>query len=82
MLMLLAGTPVPKPAGISQEDADRQTEAAVSKVQAEADESVSDLLVCLGQEERKVEVLRERLDQMGVDVESILEGAGVDEAVS
>jgi len=52
--------------------------AAVAKAKeeamAEADESMNDLLVCLGQEEKKTEVLRERLEALGENVDDLLEG--------
>ncbi|GIM09354.1 hypothetical protein Vretimale_13185 [Volvox reticuliferus] len=39
---------------------------------AEAEEGMTDLFVCLGQEERKVEVLRRALEGLGVDTDSLL----------
>ena len=39
---------------------------------AEADESVSDLLILLGQESRRVEALREALEEVGVDSRAVL----------
>lgn len=45
----------------------------MAQAQTESEDSISDLLVCLGQEERKVEVLRERLEGLGVDVDALLE---------
>jgi hypothetical protein len=39
---------------------------------AEADESVSDLLILLGQEARRVEALREALEEVGVDSGAVL----------
>jgi len=39
---------------------------------AEADESVSDLLILLGQESRRVEALREAMDTAGLDSASVL----------
>ena len=62
-----------KDSGISREEMMRQIEEAKAQVQAESDESVSDLLVCLGQEERKVEILKERLEQMGVNADALIE---------
>ena len=44
--------------GVSEEEAASRVEEAVAAAQAEADESMTDLLECLGQEEAKVERLR------------------------
>jgi hypothetical protein len=41
--------------GISEEELAAKIEAAVAEVQADADDGMNDLLVCLGQEEQKVE---------------------------
>lgn len=65
-----------EPSKVSQVEAARQIEEAVARAQAESDESISDLLICLGQEERKVEVLRDRLTLLGVDVDGLLEDLG------
>lgn len=46
--------------------------AAQADAAAEADEQMSDLLVCLGQEEAKVQVLSDRLARLGVDVDSLV----------
>ena len=40
----------------------------------EAEGEMNDLLVCLGQEEAKVEKLREALEALGEDVDKLLEG--------
>eukprot|EP00873_Tetraselmis_striata_P011622 jgi/Tetstr1/431886/TSEL_021376.t2 len=54
-------------------------EEALAEAQAEADESMTDLLECLGQEEAKVVRLREKLEELGVDVDALLEGIGEEE---
>ena len=68
-----------KAAGFSQQEMENRVAEAVAQAQTESDESISDLLVCLGQEERKVEILRERLQQAGVDVDTLLESIAGDE---
>lgn len=47
-------------------------EKAREEAEQEAEEGMNDLLVCLGQEEAKVEALRNKLEAMGVDVEAVL----------
>lgn len=42
----------------------------------ESEAELNDLLVCLGQEESKVEKLRSRLEALGEDVEVLLQGVG------
>lgn len=42
----------------------------------ESEAELNDLLVCLGQEESKVEKLRARLEELGEDVDALLEGVG------
>tara|TARA_B100001094_G_scaffold303315_1_gene331316 strand:- start:162 stop:803 length:642 start_codon:yes stop_codon:yes gene_type:complete len=44
-----------------------------AEVEAEGDEAMNDLLVCLGQEERKVEALSEKLAELGEDADAIVE---------
>ncbi len=61
-------------AGASGEELAAAVEKAKSEAMAEADESMNDLLVCLGQEEKKTEVLRERLEALGENVDELLEG--------
>ena len=63
-----------KAAGFSQEDLDLACKKAKEEAEAEADESMNDLLVCLGQEEKKTEILREKLEELGQDVDVMLEG--------
>ena len=48
----------------------------MTEAQKEADDNLNDLLVCLGQEERKVEVLRAKLVEMGVDADGLVASAG------
>lgn len=45
----------------------------------EAEGEMNDLLVCLGQEEAKVEKLREALEALGEDVDKLLEGIADEE---
>lgn len=62
--------------GVSEEEVARRVEDAVSRAKAEADqdadEQLTDLLVCLGQEEQKVALLSEKLSGYGVDVDALL----------
>ncbi|EFJ39529.1 hypothetical protein VOLCADRAFT_100860 [Volvox carteri f. nagariensis] len=62
--------------GLSEADIQRRIEEAVAEARAEgkaeAEEGMTDLFVCLGQEERKVEVLRQALEGLGLDAESLL----------
>ena len=78
----LKATPAPPPApaaasGIAEAEVQAKIEAAVAEAReemtAENDDAMNDLLVCLGQEERKVEALSEKLVGYGVDVDAILE---------
>ena len=43
------------------------------------DDQLSDLLVCLGQEEQKVERLQQKLKELGIDPEPLLVDLGEDE---
>ncbi|KAF8397583.1 hypothetical protein HHK36_016503 [Tetracentron sinense] len=52
---------------------------AKEEAQKESEVELNDLLVCLGQEQSKVEKLSAKLVELGEDVESLLEGIG-DEA--
>lgn len=65
--------------GIDQNDLEAAVEKAKEEAMAEADESMNDLLVCLGQEEKKTEILRERLESLGENVDELLEGLEDDE---
>ncbi|KAL7167589.1 hypothetical protein ACSBR2_038114 [Camellia fascicularis] len=63
-------TPIPDVEAIkaeAREDAQKDSEA-----------ELNDLLVCLGQEQSKVEKLSARLLELGVDVDTLLEGIGDD----
>ena len=66
----------PPPAAPSSADIDRRIAEAATKAAAEAEDSVNDLLVCLGQEERKVELLSARLAELGVDAAAIVAAVG------
>lgn len=46
---------------------------AVADAEANNEEQLTDLLVCLGQEEQKVSALSEKLAGHGVDVNALLE---------
>ena len=51
-----------------------------NEAQKESEAELNDLLECLGQEESKVKKLRARLEELGEDVDSLLQGIGeVDE---
>ena len=63
----------------SSEDWKARAEAAEVASQ-EAESSLNDLFICLGQEERKVEALSERLQALGVDAQEILAGLPPQEA--
>ncbi|CAM6096716.1 unnamed protein product [Calypogeia fissa] len=49
------------------------------ETQKDSDGEMDDLLACLGQEESKVEKLRARLEELGEDVDALLEGIGENE---
>ncbi|KAH6769014.1 golgin putative 6 [Perilla frutescens var. frutescens] len=49
---------------------------AREEAQRESEAELNDLLVCLGQEQSKVEKLSARLLELGVDVDELLEGIG------
>lgn len=49
---------------------------AREEAQKESETELNDLLVCLGQEQSKVEKLSSRLTELGEDVDSLLEGIG------
>lgn len=57
---------------VSGADLEAAVAAAREEAMAEADESMNDLLVCLGQEEKKTEVLAAKLQELGHDVEDLL----------
>ncbi|XP_043709225.1 golgin candidate 6-like isoform X2 [Telopea speciosissima] len=54
---------------------------AREEAQKESEAELSDLLVCLGQEQSKVEKLTLRLEELGEDVDSLLDGIGDDTGV-
>ncbi|KAG9446082.1 hypothetical protein H6P81_012210 [Aristolochia fimbriata] len=54
-------------------------EQASEERQKESDVELNDLLVCLGQEQSKVEKLSARLAELGEDVDSLLEGIELQE---
>ena len=46
------------------------------EAQKESEVELNDLLVCLGQEQSKVEKLSSRLAELGEDIDALLEGIG------
>lgn len=70
-LLLHAGS-----GGLSEEEVQRRVEEAAAAAREEAEkegeDQLTDLLVCLGQEEQKVALLSEKLAATGVDVEALL----------
>lgn len=54
---------------------------AREEAEKESEAELNDLLVCLGQEQSKVEKLTSRLNELGEDVDSLLEGIGDDTAL-
>ncbi|KAJ3671660.1 hypothetical protein LUZ60_007739 [Juncus effusus] len=60
---------------------ERMREEAREEAQRESEGELNDLLVCLGQEQTKVERLSARLAELGEDVENLLEGIGEDSAL-
>ncbi|KAH7841344.1 hypothetical protein Vadar_028611 [Vaccinium darrowii] len=57
-------------------DIDAIKAEAREEAQKESETELNDLLVCLGQEQSKVEKLSARLMELGVDVDELLEGIG------
>eukprot|EP00884_Botryococcus_braunii_P007321 jgi/Botrbrau1/16590/Bobra.0068s0020.1 len=53
------------------QETDRKPEEDMDE-EEDADDGMNDLLICLGQEERKVEILSNRLRELGVDVDALL----------
>lgn len=51
---------------------------AREEAQKESETELNDLLVCLGQEQSKVERLSSRLEELGEEVDKLLEGIGDD----
>ncbi|KAJ4749902.1 Golgin candidate 6 [Rhynchospora pubera] len=62
-------------------DLERIIEEAREEAQKETEGELNDLLVCLGQEQSKVERLSARLAELGEDVDKLLEGIGDDAAL-
>ncbi|KAH9623712.1 hypothetical protein KSS87_013426 [Heliosperma pusillum] len=65
----------------SYPDIEAIKEEAREEAQKESEGELSDLLVCLGQEQTKVERLSARLLELGQDVDKLLEGIGDDAGV-
>lgn len=53
---------------------EEECERVRAEAEADNEEQMADLLVCLGQETDKVERLTEELEKLGVDVDKLLEG--------
>ncbi|KAG6408057.1 hypothetical protein SASPL_131059 [Salvia splendens] len=70
---LKSGGSVPASADIEAIKAEAREEA-----QRESEAELNDLLVCLGQEQSKVEKLSARLSELGVDAAALLDGIGED----
>lgn len=69
---LRSGVAVPAP------EIEQIKEEAREEAQKESEGELNDLLVCLGQEQSKVEKLSARLMELGEDVDKLLEGVGDD----
>jgi hypothetical protein len=54
---------------------------AKEEAEKESEAELNDLLVCLGQEQSKVEKLSTRLAELGEDVDTLLQGIGDDTAL-
>jgi predicted RNase H-like nuclease (RuvC/YqgF family) len=60
----------------SPEELEAARDEGRKEAQKESEGELNDLLVCLGQEETKVERLSGRLRELGEDVDTLLEGIG------
>lgn len=67
-------------AGPSVGELEAAREEGRQEAAKESEAELNDLLVCLGQEESKVERLRARLEELGEDVEALLQGIGEEAA--
>ncbi|XP_047307469.1 golgin candidate 6 [Impatiens glandulifera] len=65
---------------VAAPDIEAIKEEAREEAQKDSEVELNDLLVCLGQEQSKVEKLSERLMELGEDVDVLLEGIGDDAA--
>ncbi|KAL0792661.1 hypothetical protein Bca101_064038 [Brassica carinata] len=61
-------------------DVEAIKEEVRKEAQKESEDELNDLLVCLGQEESKVEKLTAKLVELGVDVDKLLEDIGEEES--
>lgn len=73
---LRSGTKGTVTAGPSVAELEAAREEGRQEAAKESEAELNDLLVCLGQEESKVEKLRSRLEELGEDVEALLQGIG------
>lgn len=69
---------IPKENKETYPDLDAIKEEAKEEGRKESEVELNDLLVCLGQEQAKVEKLSSRLVELGEDISSLLEGVGDD----
>lgn len=70
------------PVSPSLKELEAAREEGRKEAQKESEVELNDLLVCLGQEETKVERLSGRLRELGEDVDTLLEGIGDAEGVA
>lgn len=70
-----------KGGNLSHPDLETIRAEARDEAQKEAEAELNDLLVCLGQEQSKVEKLSTRLLELGEDVDKLLEGIGDETAL-
>ena len=61
---------------VSSVELEAAKEEGRNEARKESEAELNDLLVCLGQEESKVEKLRSRLEELGEDVDLLLQGIG------
>ena len=61
---------------LSSVELEAAKEEGRNEARKESEAELNDLLVCLGQEESKVEKLRSRLEELGEDVDLLLQGIG------
>eukprot|EP00250_Pteridium_aquilinum_P013189 c21189_g1_i1 orf=111-2885(+) len=73
---LRSGTQGTVTAGSNVAELEAAREEGRQEAAKESEAELNDLLVCLGQEESKVEKLRSRLEELGEDVEVLLQGIG------
>eukprot|EP01023_Acetabularia_acetabulum_P036281 TRINITY_DN3429_c0_g1_i11.p1 TRINITY_DN3429_c0_g1~~TRINITY_DN3429_c0_g1_i11.p1 ORF type:complete len:629 (+),score=117.89 TRINITY_DN3429_c0_g1_i11:2086-3972(+) len=65
-------TEMEKKKGYTEEEVSAKIQYEVEKAQMDGEEAMADLLICLGEEEAKVAVLIERLQELGEDPQELL----------